>query len=206
MVILSLLKRPNVRTLLIAWVLLYLLASVVHEQYLRNIFGLPILLWIPYSFYSNYRKAKQAHQDMIKAIRDMSQVTTESCIDICGDNAMAINYHTNTIFLIDGKIRKTVTASQLLRWEMFEPGGTQITGFMVGGSAGTPQGQAVLGAAIGAGIFHVLIKLFIKQKAIGYIKFWINDAERSIVSVYISNKAFLDQLQHFSLTIGHKVD
>lgn len=205
MVLLSLFKRPNIRTILIALVLLYLIGQFTSMQYMRNMLGLPVLLWIPYSFYSNYRKARQAHQDMIKAIRDMSQVTDESCIDICGDNAMAINYNTNTLFLIDGKTRKTVPASQFLRWEMTPAGGGEITGVVVGGSTSTPQGQAVVGAAIGAGIFYVLINLFIKRKDIGFIKFWINDAERSIVSVYVSKAAFVDQLEHFTLTIGHKI-
>ncbi|MBI3729969.1 MAG: hypothetical protein HY254_16780 [Burkholderiales bacterium] len=205
MVLLSLFKRPNIRTILIALVLLYLIGQFTSLQYMRNMLGLPVLLWIPYSFYSNYRKARQAHLDMIKAIRDMSQVTDESCIDICGDNAMAINYNTNTLFLIDGKTRKTVPASQFLRWEMTPAGGGEITGVVVGGSTSTPQGQAVLGAAMGAGIFYVLINLFIKRKDIGFIKFWINDAERSIVSVYVSKAAFVDQLEHFTLTIGHKI-
>ncbi|MES2036703.1 MAG: hypothetical protein V4495_02605 [Pseudomonadota bacterium] len=205
MVLLSLFKRPNIRTILIALFLFYLIGQFTSLQYMRNMLGLPVLLWIPYSFYSNYRKAKQAQLDMIKSIRDMSQVTDESCIDICGDNAMAINYNTNTLFLIDGKTRKTVPASQFLRWEMTPAGGGEITGVVVGGSTSTPQGQAVLGAAIGAGIFHVLINLFIKRKDIGFIKFWINDAERSIVSVYVSKAAFVDQLEHFSLTIGRKI-
>lgn len=201
----GLVKQPVIRTLLIAWVLFYLINQNVSAQYMRNVLGLPVLVWMIYSLIAAVLQTRRARRRLIADIKEFSQTSNPDYFDSCRESAIALNYNTRMIYLIDGKKRKAILYSDILRWEMFYNSVDGVDGIVVGGSPGSPAGQAVIGAAVGGGILYVLSRLLFKRKDIGHVKFWVNDAERTIISVYVSNNEIIEQLQHFSMTNGLKI-
>lgn len=204
--LLRLIKRPIIRILLITWGLFFILNQFHFPQFLNNLLATPVLIWMVYAIYSALRQAKLDRLQLIADIKSYSQVNQPSLFDTCEGSAIALNYEQKTIFLIDGKLRKSIPLEQFLGWEMNYNGGGGVAAFAASGNPSSMAGQAAIGAAIGYGIFSVLGYWLNRRKDIGHIKFWINDAERSMVSVYVSNDKIVEQLQHFSMANGLKVE
>lgn len=198
-------KRPIIRILLIAWVLCYLLNQLHLPQYLNNILGLPIVIWTVYSIFAALRQAKRERLQLLADIKEFSQVSNPGYFDTCEGSALALNYEQKMIYLIDDKKRKAVSSADILRWEMSYNDGESASAFVVGGNPGSAAGQAVIGAAIGFGIFTLLGRWLNRRNDIGHVKFWVDDAEHTIISVYVSNNKIIEQLQHFSMANGLKI-
>lgn len=200
-----LVKQPVVRTLLIAWVLFYVICQITSAQYMRNVLALPVIIWMVFSLVAAWSQLRRARKQLVADIKEFSQVSNPDHFDSCRESAMALNYNARTIYLIDGKKRRAISCNDILRWEMFYNDGDMVSGFVVGGSPGSPAGQAVMGAALGGGILFVISRILFKRKDIGHVKFWVNDAEHTIMSVYVSNNKIIEQLQHFSMSNGLKI-
>lgn len=201
----KLVQKPIVRTLLIAWILFYVINQITYSEFMRNLLGLPVIVWAIYSVIAAVVRAKQARKQLRADIESFSQVSNPDYIDSCRESAIALNYPAKTIYLIDDKKRKAVQYSEILRWEMFYNEEYTINGGVIAGDPGSPAGQAVIGAALGGGILVVISRLLFKRHDIGHVKFWINDTENTIFSVYVSNNKIIEQMQHFSMVNGLKV-
>ncbi len=199
------LKRPVVRTLLIAWILFYIIGQVANAQYMRNILGLPVIIWLVYSLINLFLSARRARKQLQADIQSYSQISNPDHFDTCEGCALAINYSAKTVYLIDEGKRKTIPFAEILRWEMFYNSGDTLGGFVIGGNLGTAAGQAMIGGALGFGIFTLIGRWVNRRDDIGHVKFWVNDVEHTIVSVYVSNNRIIEQLQHFSMANGMKM-
>ncbi|MFZ6653946.1 hypothetical protein [Undibacterium sp. TJN19] len=193
-------KRPVVRILLTAWVLFYVISQVTYSQTFRNILGLPVIIWTIYALINTVVKARRAKQQLLADIKSFSQISDPAYFDTCRESAIALNYANKTIYIIDDGKQKAMLYSDILRWEMeYKDGG----GLAIGGVS--INGATAAAALFGVGFFSLLGRYLYKTNDIGYVKFWVNDAEHTIISVYVSNNAIIEKMQHFSMVNGLKV-
>lgn len=193
-------QRPVVRILLTTWVLFYVISQVTYSQTMRNILGLPVIIWTIYALVNTVIKARNAKKQLLADIQSFSQISDPAYVDTCRESALALNYANKTIYMIDDGKKKAMPYSDILRWEMEYKGGG---GLAIGGVS--VNGASAIAALFGVGFFSMLGRYLYKTDDIGYIKFLVNDAEHSIVSVYVSNDAIVEKMKHFSMVNGMKV-
>jgi hypothetical protein len=196
-----LLKPRFIKTLLTGFFLMFLISRVTHLQYLQNMLALPVLIWMVYSLISGFFQGKRSRKQFLADFKKFSQVSDPDYIDTCRDSAIAINYSNKTIYLIDGKLKKVLFHADILRWEVI----LNDTGF-VGNLTITDQYGLPLSNNGAFGVPDLVVRHGTRKTAdIGHVKFWVNDAENTIISVYVSNEKILDRLKHFGLVTGKKI-
>lgn len=189
--IMHLITIPLIRNILIAWFLFYLIAITFSAQYMINILGLPVVVWFIYSFFAGLFSETRRHSKLVAEIQQFSGVNSAKCADVCDHDGLAVNYDTKSIFIIDEGKSKSFACADVLFYEV------------VDNSIRSMKEPEIAGG--GNGGFATLKRWLTYSDAIGRVKFWINDAEHSVITIAVSKKNIIDQLHHFALSNGMKL-
>ena len=189
--IMHLITIPLIRNILIAWFLFYLIASTFSAQYMINILGLPVVIWFIYSVFAGLFSEARRHSKLVAEIQQFSGVNSAKCADVCDHDGLAINYDTKSIFIIDEGKSKSFACANVLFYEVVD-------------HSRRPMGEPEI-AGGGNGGLATFKRWLTYSDAIGRVKFWVNDAEHSVITIAISKKNIIDQLHHFALSNGMKL-
>lgn len=189
--IFGLIKHPLVRNILIAWLLFYIISSTFSAQYMRNILGLPVMIWFVLATIVGVSRTAQAQRELVAEIQRLSGVTSARCADVCDNDALAVNYDTKSVHVIDDGKSKAFSCADVMFYEV------------LGCTYGPVSDTEIAGG--GRGIIHACKRWLRYSDSIGRVKFWVNDAERSIITIVVSKKNIIDQLHHFALSNGMKL-
>ncbi|PXX41372.1 hypothetical protein [Undibacterium pigrum] len=182
---------PLIRNILIAWFLFYLIGSTFSAQYMRNILGLPVIIWFIYAFFAGLALEARRHSKLVTQIQQFSGVDSAKCADVCDHDGLAVNYDTKSIYIIDEGKPKSFACADVLFYEVADSSYRAMAEPKIAGG--------------GNGIFATFKRWMRGSDAIGRVKFWVNDAEHSVIIIAVSKKNILDQLHHFALTNGMKL-
>ncbi|WP_422953714.1 hypothetical protein [Undibacterium sp. TC4M20W] len=176
---LSFLKLSFVRNVLIAWFLLYLINMNFSAQYMRNILGLPVLLWMAYNVIVGLGHNRRERKKFEKRAYAFCKYTDDKCIDIGDQSAISLDYDSKTIYLMNAQHQIALKPEQIMRWE------TGKAGDVIMGTVANYPGNNVA--------------LSVKEGRVSHVTFWIRDGALNVFTVLVSSAAFVDRLKHFSL-------
>ena len=200
----ALAKRPLLRVILIAIAVYWLLNWLPLPQSVLNFLSYPFFFGFVYFVYRALTTRQRERRQMLTEISQFSQVSDETCVDVCDGSAIALNYAQKTIYLIDGQRRTTATPDDILHWEMHYPASQLVKVLQGQGDAAALAKKAAIGLATGTTVFGLLRNLVFSPKENGHVKFWLKHTQNSVISVPVSSPHIVDQLQHFSMTHGVK--
>lgn len=179
---LSLLKLNFVRNVLIGCFLIYLIEKTISFQYIKNILALPVLLWIAGNVIYGLGHNRRERKKFEKRVHAFCKFTDENCLDIDDGNAMALDYDSKTIYLINKTGQIALQPEQILRWEI-GMARDRITTTLTSATEYTPSSASV--TMTPGGVSHVT--------------FWINGGAYHVFTVAVSSEKIVNRLKHFSL-------
>jgi hypothetical protein len=200
----ALAKRPLLRVILIAIAVYWLLNRLPLPQAVLSFLFYPFVAAFLYFAYRALTTRQRQQQQLRDAIGQFSQVSDETCVDVCDGSAIALNYAQKTIYLIDGQRRTTATPDDILHWEMHYPASELMKALSGQGDAAALAKKAAIGLATGTTVFGLLRKMVFSRPENGHVKIWLKHTQNNVISVPVSNPHIVDQLQHFSMTHGVK--
>lgn len=158
-------------------------------------------------FFRARRKDKRYRSELESAIRDISGVHDSRCIDVCMTTAIALDYSSQTVYVIqhDASIRKLHVDKHLLGWQYAEPASAtdEYYGNVVAGASiglNSPSGAfraASVGAVGTAAALAAVGSTLNKLPHAGILTLSVNDARQAFCRLYISDRNFIERLQHF---------
>ncbi|MFZ6769969.1 hypothetical protein ACO0LM_23185 [Undibacterium sp. Di26W] len=179
---LSLLKLNFVRNVLIGCFLLYLIGKITSVQYIQNILGLPVLLWIAGNVIYGLGHNRRVRKKFEKKVHAFCKFTDDNCLDICDGSAIAIHYDSKTIYLINNTAQIALQPSQVLRWEI-----------------GMARDEVKAKLTSATDYAPSSAEFTQKQGGVSHVTFWIGNGAYNVFTVLVSSEAIVNRLKHFSL-------
>ncbi len=151
------------------------------------------------------RRRKAFKAELGAAIREVSGVTDANCIDICIGDAIALNYHNRSVYVIlNGSDIRRIAYDKVLEWEYADKNDPSAHyGDVINGAAlgmFSPQAEmrmASMGAMGTAAALTVVGTAINKTDDVGTLRLSVNDHSNPFATLSISRGDFIDRLRHF---------